>query len=298
MQVLAPITVTDAMLLSSTLAETEHAAWASGTTYAKGVRAIKAHKVWESAVGSNTNHDPVDDTAHAWWLEVGPTNRWAMFDEVVSTASRDSTDITVEIAPGAYVDAVALVAGIGGTARVQVHDGPALVYDRTQPLDSTPIMDWADYFFADQQLAGELLFQGLPRYLSAAITVTLTAAAGEAALGALVLGRLHDLGGTLTGASAGITDYSRKEADAFGNTILLRRAYAKRSQQRLMLDALSLRRVHAVLSELRATPAVWIGALDTALFGPLVVYGWFRSFSIDIRGPVYSYCSLEIEGLT
>lgn len=49
MKVLAPITVTPGMLTSSTLAETEHAAWAIGTTYAAAARVIKGHVVWESA---------------------------------------------------------------------------------------------------------------------------------------------------------------------------------------------------------------------------------------------------------
>jgi hypothetical protein len=95
-----------------------------------------------------------------------------------------------------------------------------------------------------------------------------------------------------------ITDYSRKETDTFGTTSLLQRSYAKRSQQRIVMDTDDLRRVQALLSGLRATPAAWIGDDDTARFAPLAIFGWFRSFSIDIPGPVTSYCTLEIEGLT
>lgn len=42
MYVLAPVAVTDAVLLASNLAETDHAAWGSGTTYAVGDRVIVA----------------------------------------------------------------------------------------------------------------------------------------------------------------------------------------------------------------------------------------------------------------
>ena len=298
MKVIAPLTITEAMLTSSTLPETEHAAWSSGTTYAAGVRCIKAHRIWESAQAGNLNHEPTTADG-TWWLDAGPTNRWAMFDGSVSTASADTTDITVVITPGAIVDAVAIIAGVGSTVRVQMHDGVTSVYDQTQSLDSTPIEDWEDYFFADQVLAGELLFQGLPRYLGGVVTVTVAASSGAASVGALVCGRLHELGEAEFGAaSAGITDYSRKQTDDFGATALVQRSYAKRSQQRLVLPTSALRRVQALLAGLRATPCVWVGADDTDTYSPLVVYGWFRSFSLDIAGLNHSYCTLEIEGLT
>jgi hypothetical protein len=299
MKVIVPHTITEAMLTSSTLLpETDYAAWNGGTTYAAGERRIKGHKVWESAAGGNLNHDPETDTANAWWLEVGPTNAWAMFDGSVSTASTATVDIEAVITPGLITDAAAIIAGIGASARMRMHDGATSVYDQTQSLDSTPIDDWEDYFFADQVLAGELLFQGLPRYLSGTITVTIEASSGQAAVGAVVLGRLHDLGGTSPGASAGIIDYSRKVTDDFGTTSLVVRNFAKRSQQRLVIATDQVKRVQSVLAGLRATPAVWIGDDDTNRFAPLVIYGWCKSFSIDIPGPVYSYCTLEIEGLT
>ena len=41
MKVIAPHTITEAMLTSSTLPETEYSAWSSGTGYTTGQRAIK-----------------------------------------------------------------------------------------------------------------------------------------------------------------------------------------------------------------------------------------------------------------
>lgn len=296
MKVLAPLTVTAAMLTSSTLAETEYAAWSSATTYALADRRIYSHRIYESLQATNLNHQP--DTSPTWWVDVGPTNRWAMFDGAVSTASADTTDIEVTLTPGAVLNAVACIAAVGQEVTVVMMDGATEVYSQTQSLDSTPISDWEDYFFADQVLAGELVFEGLPRYLSATVTVTVAAAAGAASIGVLVLGTLHDIGSTESNASAGITDYSRKETDDFGTTALTVRSYAKRASVRVLLDTAELRRVQALLAALRATPCVWIGATDTALFSPLVLFGWYRSFGIDIPGPVLSHCSLDIEGLT
>ena len=298
MKVIAPLTITEAMLTATTLPEADYATWSSGATYAAGDRRIKGHKIWESAAGSNTNHDPETDTNHDWWLEVGPTNRWAMFDGSVSTASTAAVDIEVEITPGAIVDALAIIAGVGNSVRVQMHDGATLVYDQTQSLDSTPIESWFDYFFADFALAGELLFQDLPLYRSGVITVTITASSGEASVGALVLGRLHDLGNTRPGASSGYIDYSPKETDQWGTTKFEKGAFARTSSQQMWLYTDQARRISAIVTGLRATPAVWIGDDNTELFGVLTVFGLVRNFSIDLPGPVISYCTLEIEGFT
>ena len=297
MKVLAPITVTDAILTSSTLAETEYAAWSSATTYAAAARVIYQHVVYESLQASNLNKTPDAAASATWWVAVGPTNRWAMFDGAVNTPSTSASNLVVVLTPGVVVDAVAVVAGVGGSVRVQMADGAASVYDVTQSLDSTPIEDWSDYFFADQVLTAELVFDGLPRYRSGVITVTVTPSGGVAQVGALVLGRMHPLGRTTANASAGITDYSRKETDTFGTTSLLQRSYAKRAQVRVVQNTREVRRVQQLLAGLRTTPAVWVGEADTDLFAALVVYGWFRSFALDIPGSTLSYCSLEIEGL-
>ena len=298
MKVIAPLAITPAMVTSSSLPETEYAAWSSGTGYTKGARVIKGHAVWESvSAGTNTNHDPETDADSTWWVRVGPTNRHAMFDHSISTASRDTVDIVVQITPGAIIDSLAIIAGIGDTVRVQVHDGATSVYDEAQSLDSTPILDWDDYFFADFVLAGELIFENLPAYLSGVITVTITAASGESAVGALVIGRMHDLGVTQRSAGAGFTDYSVAEEDRWGQVTLQKGDFARRNNVRFSVPRESLRRVEAIVASCRGAPAVWIGSDDTARY-PLVVYGWCRSFDMDLNGRRgTSFCSIEVRGL-
>ena len=125
MKVLAPLAVTAGMLTSSTLAETEYPAWSSGSTYALADRRIYGHRVYESLQASNLNHQP--DTSPTWWADVGPTNRWAMFDGAVNTASADTVDIVVTLTPGAVVDSVACISAIGQSVRVQMLGQFALV---------------------------------------------------------------------------------------------------------------------------------------------------------------------------
>lgn len=297
MKVLAPITVTPSMLVSSSIAEADYSAWSSGTTYALAARVIYSHRIYESLQNSNLNKTPDAAASLTWWLDVGPTNRWAMFDSVVDTTSDDTSPIVVVVQPGAVVNGVALVAAVGDSSRVRMLDGATVVYDQTMSLDSTPIADWDDYFFAEQVLAGELVFSDLPRYLSATVEVTLTGSS-SVSVGVVAIGTLHELGDAGRGARAGITDYSRKETDDFGTTSLVQRSYAKRSDQTLLVARGDTRRLQSLLAGLRATPCVWIGTEDTDVFAPLVIFGWFKDFQIVYEYAYHALCSLEIEGLT
>lgn len=297
MRVLAPVSITPAMLVSSSIPETDHPVWSAATTYGLAARIIYERRIYESLQAGNLNKIPGAPTSVTWWLDVGPTKRWAMFDDIVDTISTASGSIAVTLAMGVVCNSVAVIAGIGNEVRVRMLDGVTVVYDQTKTLDSTSIDDWDDYFFATQVLAGELLFSGLPRYLAASIEVTLTGT-GMVSIGVLAIGTLHELGAVERGASAGITDYSRKEADEFGATSLVQRSFARRSTQRLLVPIRDMRRIQDLLARLRATPCVWIGANDTTLYSPLVIFGWFRDFQLDIEFIDFCFCSLEIEGLT
>lgn len=298
MKVLKPTGVTDAVLVSSTLAESDAPAWSGATTYTTGQVVIAGHRVWESLQSSNLNHNPVTDTSDPpYWLDVGPTNRWAMFDQVVNTRSSGAAPIVVELQPG-IINAIGLIELQGTSARVQMHDGATQVYDQTRSLDGTPILDWYDYFFEPYDVASEVLFEGLPQYLTGIVTVTI-AGTGTVACGGLIAGNAYSLGGVEYGATAGITDYSRKETNAFGVTTLVRRSYSRRSSQRLRLPKAQVRRVAALLADLRATPCLWIGVEDdTDSYAPLVVFGWYRDWQIEVAYARESLCSLEIEGMT
>lgn len=296
MKVINPVVLTDAMLISHSIAETDYAAWSGSTTYAIGDRCIQNHKIYESLQASNLNHSPATDTgALPFWLEVSSTNRWRAFDQQVNSQTTAAGSFTFTVAPGS-INAIAFVELNGGTVRVQMFDGSTPIYDQTQAIDSTSILSWFDYFFGAYDLSAALVFENVPAYLNATVLVTISGA-GTVGCGSALFGNIHYLGDTQLGASAGITDYSTKSTNTYGVTKITRRAFSKRSTQRLILDNSTLRRVQALLSVLRATPCLWIGAPDTQLFSPLVVYGYWRDFQLEIAYPRTSFCLLEIEGM-
>ena len=297
MRLIRPTTLTDAMLTSSTAPETDYPAWSSATAYAVGARVILAatHRRYEALAASTNVSPPTDPTK---WLDLGPTNRWAMFDARVGTATSRVTSLQVGLAPGA-IDALALIDTEAESATVTLTAGGVQVYSRSQTFNvgGVAIDNWFSWFFEPLGQKTSMLFLDVPVYAAGQLSVTLTRdnPADSVSCGTLLVGRQLSLGDTEHGADIGIIDYSRKETDQFGVTSVVERAFAKRMTAKVVMPTDAIDDIHRSLAAMRATPVLWIGSES---FESLTVYGFYKEFSIDIAYPTVSYCSLTIEGLT
>lgn len=294
LRVIPPMVVTDAMLISTDVAETDHAEWSGATTYSLGQRVIYQHKIYESLQANNTDHNPASMTS--WWLLVSATNRWKCFDLSTSTQTIKTGSMTYTLRPGRIINAVAIINAAAKTARVRMVSESVTVYDTTKSLrgsisDST----WWHYFFGDVDPITDVLFLGMPTYGSADIIIDVDAGTDQAAVGVLALGQLKDLGLKIRyGVELGILDFSRKERDDFGEIQLVQRGFARWAEFPCYLSTRMVDAVIRNLSAVRATPCIWIG---TELTTSTIVYGWYRDFSVQVTYPQISDCSIEIEGL-
>lgn len=303
MKVIHPITITDATLISSGIAEpdTGETAWSSGTTYAASdeIYLASTHRKYRSVQGSNLNHNPATDDG-TWWLEIGGTNKWAMFDDYVSTASTKATSpLVVTIAPG-LCDGLFLYGLIGTTANITITDGAGgpTVYDRDLDLMTPSITTWYDYYFGAFRQVPYFVLTDLPPYVNARITLTVE---GDSAVacGMMAPGRIYTIGQTQYSPRVGIRDYSRKTVDAdTGFTVLTQGRFAKTLRAEVRLFSTTFAEVHSTLESLRAVPCVWIGDSDgDGTIEPLTVYGFFRDFSLLIDKPTGGIYTIEIEGM-
>jgi hypothetical protein len=299
MKVIKPTTITPSLIVSSSLAETT-TAWSSATAYSIGNIVHDGLAGVYQALTANTNNQPSLSPTH--WLYIRPSNRWAVFDTQINTASTATTSMTFKLATGAMTG-IALLNLDANVVSISVQNGPAagatVVYSATQNLISSTVADWYEYFFFEQgNKRTQAIFADLPllNYTDTYTTVTITGI-GTISAGTCTFGKLVTLGSTEYGASSGITDYSVKETDDFGQTTFVRRAFSKRMSGRVLLTNGELNKVQRTLYDLRAVPALWLGSENPSLEEALVVFGYYRDFSTDISYPTYSYCSLEIEGL-
>lgn len=296
MKMISPLTVTDGTLTSHAVAENDWPAWSSGSTYALADKVIYQHRIYQSLQASNTNHTP-SDAASTWWSDIGPTNRWAMFDGKVNTQTTATDSMTVALSMGEPVTGLALL-NLSAVSEVQVtvEAGAATVYDQTRTLEG-PVSGWEAYFFDPIEFQTDVVFDDLPLYHDATITVAITGT-GAIACGVLALGRVYDLGNTLRGVKAGITDYSKKDQDAVGEPIgVIQRGFAKRYSGQLIVERARVDALIRLLAKHRATACVYAGD-DTGYYSALIAYGFYKDFSVGIEYPTHSLCNLEIEGLT
>lgn len=297
--VVRPIEVTPAMLVSSSVPETDHPEWAAGTTYATGQRVIvlATHKVYQSTADGNVGNDPTAPVSIKW-VEVGSTNRWKAFDKSVSTQVKQATSISYRIKPGSAITSVNLLNLTGATsARVRVvAPGEVTVYDKTVALARTPVeTGWWAWFFGDRRTPTQVLLQDLPSYPTADILIDIEGTA-DLGVGVIILGQLRRFSlGVKMGARVGIQDYSTKSRNDFGDVIVVERAFAKRANFSMLLTAGEVDALHLFLSGVRATPCLWIA---TQRYESTTVYGFYKNFDIVISYFSYSDCDLELEGLT
>jgi hypothetical protein len=302
MTVVKPISFTESMLISSTAVE-PYLAWVSGTSYAKDVIVHHADPVtgdvreWQSLVNSNTVQPSY--TAKSSWLDIGPSNRFAMFDNMISTQTNASSPMVVVFEPGDVISSLALINLVGASVRVEMLQGSTVVYDKTLNLQGSIIADWWDYYFLQDEQVNQALFSDLPLYYAPRIRITLTGlGAANVAIGHAVFGTRQEIGSLEMGATSGIIDYSRKDTDEFGQTSFVRRTFADEFSGQVLVENGQLNRLKRLLRDLRATPCLWIGIDDTKYTETLVVYGWYRQHRIAINYPENSLLDLEIEGLT
>lgn len=235
--ILVPLAVDDAMLQSSSVAEpdttTGEVAWVSGTTYAVGNEVIRTqtHRVYRCEVAGVSSIAP--ETATTVWTDIGPTNRWAGFDNEISTQSTDVEDLTLVIRPG-FFNAVSLYGLDGLQASLTVTDTPggSVVFDQTVDLIE-PVPDWYEWYFSPIVSATKLLFENIVPYPDAEMTLTISSSPGiTVKCGMVAIGDLRPLlgsaewGGTLGGAKAEPRSFSYIKTELDGTTRIIKRRSA------------------------------------------------------------------------
>lgn len=297
--IVQPIEITDTMLLSSTVAETDHGAWASGTTYDVDDRVIltSTHRIYESLSAGNTGNNPASSPDK--WVEVSPTNRWKAFDSSNTTQTKQATSIYYKLKPGVMLSTVAALNVTNATSLIIKMTDPVegVVYDRTVSFDGVPSSaSWWLWFFGKRRVLRQYIALDLPSQMpDAEIEITLTGGS-DLGVGVILLGMQERYGlGAQYGSRVGIRSYSRQEPNEFGDIVPVKRPTAKWSSFTLPVANDELDALYNTLADLDAIPCLWI---ISDRFESMQIYGLYKDFEAVIAYPAFSECELRIEGLT
>lgn len=280
--------------------------WVAGT-YSPGQKVLRTttNKIYQCLVSTSAVTSLTPETLSSggviYWLEVGPSNKWAMFDYLRNSSTKAATTITVRLTPGTRFDSVALV-GLRNVRSVTIKAGPLATIDTTplytitRTLTDRASLGFYDYFYDPVSFAKSAVFFGLPVNSAYVIDVTLTGSNIEC--GGLVVGFSEFIGTLQRGASNDVTNFSSVTRDVFGNAAMIPRRNVPKTSQQLFLPAESVNTVRKLRDSLNALPAVWVGLDDLPdqyYFESLLIVGFYKTFRISIDNNIGVIVDLELE---
>lgn len=308
LRLLRPINIVDAMIVAcdvpepATGADPDPAVYNAATTYALGNRAYVAatHTIYESVQAGNIGHSPLLDLTATWWVAVGATNRWRMFDQRNTSQTSRTGGIDLTLNPGEVYNGLAALNIVNVSAIQVTMDDPVhgIVYDTTTAMQAPPSLgDFYEYCFDPIEAGDTLVLTDLPTYRNADLRVQFFAGVtAVAAVGVLTIGQVKEIGSGLhSGVSVSIQDYSRKEVNAYGDYTIVERAFAKRTTFEMWIPRASVDQVQNLLASVRATPCVWIGS---DFYKATVIFGFYKDFETTIAYYDFSVLNISLEGLT
>lgn len=301
------VTTTPGVLSSVTsngaaLAEDTNPAWASGTTYTSGQRVylLSTHRVYESTgAAGNAGKDPSLPANQynaagvaTFWIEVGPTNKYAMFDGLITSQTAAASPLVITMTPGAF-NGFALFGIDADSFSVTVKDAPSgnVIYSEpTTPLEGSMPGDYYEYFFDRFKPLTQFIRSGIEPYGSSEITLTLNKGSGQVKLGMFAIGDLRPVGIPQRDAKVEPQDFSYFKQDAFGNSTVKKRANATGMSISCIMDINEAGTVLDTVKEVLGIPVVVVGSEAT-------MYEWMTVFGL-ISGSMtpnpYPYVTLSI----
>lgn len=286
-------------LSSSNIHEPDYPEWTAGLAYLEGYEVTvlgNYNRNYRALADVAADVFPPDNPDK--WLDLGSTNRWRMFNNMVGadlqSSNAGSVDVTLSLAGRINTVALFNVSGVSATVRM-FYDGE-VIYEKTVSLTAPASMTgWWAFWFEERRKIKVLAFTDLPPATNSSVQIIIDGGDGTAAIGKAILGYGRDLGFAEYGTtSAGIIDYSTKEVDAFGNYFFLERRFVDTMDLRVVVDPGRESMVKDTLAEGRAKPYVYIGEDG---YESLIILGRYMDFSILFSTPAASYCSMRIEGI-
>jgi len=303
-QVLAPITITDAMVTACAVAEPDttlavpEAVWNAATSYAIGDEVIRTgtHRVYTSlATGVDAG---LPEATPARWKDTRPTNKWAAFDLYRSTAIKKNGTLTLTIKPG-IITGLFFAGLVGDSIRVVLKNATSLVtyYDVTTSLSLylSGDLEWEFWFGVPRQQDSLRISDLSPDDAQVEITLTASVVTGWAQIGIMAVGGFNNLGLPEKGFKASPVDYSRINVDSTTGEVSISKGLAARniSGECVMLTAAEAQAVADTVYLLLGVPCAWVITTEAG-------YDYLNAFglgSADITAGALPTLSLTVRGI-
>jgi len=292
MKAIPPILLNSTNTTSTAPTSMDPAVWNVGTPYVFGNRVQVAgttNKIYECiAVSVTGGNSPEIDVTKITpkWVEIGGTNKYAMFDALrdTSTVTTTATSMTVLATLTTLADSVGILRLSNVTQVVvkgySVYPG-TVVYNKT--YNTTGLKN--------------LIMFDLPTAVNLTVEVIFTGTA-PLSVGSLVMGKYIQLGILQTGSECLSLNFSSIDRDTFGIPYIIKRRSIPKLQLKSYIEASAIQQLLADRNTLNAVSAIWVGIENQTsnyYYNALIIQGFFREFSFEINNPIGPMINLEIE---
>ena len=240
-----------------------------GATYGLGdtVSSAATHRCYESLASGNIGNPlPVlPEIKTDKWFDVGPTNKWAMFDATRNTQTVQASPLTVVVVPGIRCNTLGLTGIVANSVTISATSvtGGGTVYGPTVfDLNTREVADGYDYCFEPFSTGPSKVVFNLPPYLDLIVTVTLESDSGNVKCGSLVIGTYIYIGTAIGRAGNNGMNFSTVDRDPWGNATLVPKRTVPRLSVTTVLPSGRVNKVLNARNTLNAVPALWTAQHD------------------------------------
>lgn len=259
----------------------------------------QVHRKYESLQAANLGKNPTLASSSTWWTDIGPTNKWAMFDLLRNTTTILASPLTVVLTPGQRINSIALLGLVANSVTILATSvvGGGTVFNTTYNLDTRNVLDWYSFFFEPFSTNPNVTSFDIPPFSDVIITITMTATSGNVECGACIIGTSVFLGDAQYNAVSDCINFSTVTRDVYGNSTLVPRRNVPKVSLRVFMDKSRVNKVIAVRDALNAVPALFSGVDDSAdgYSNALLTLAVIKLAPISLDYPLHAIMNLELE---
>lgn len=266
--------------------------------YKAGERVIKTstHNLYQCLV--DTTQDPevgATEDSTATWIVVGPTNKWAMFDDQNSTTTKSSGSFSVELESSDYIMAYGVTGSSGLTSvRCQVYDsGSNLIYDDTQSAFDN-VGAPGDFIYASEDVFYKKKLYQTDIPPTENFKAVFTFNGSDIEIGNLTVGPAIELGPCLSDSKNESLDLSEQVFDDFGNETYTERPIITFATYETISSIESSNITNRFLNVIRRKGCLWIG--EVGCNQSIVTFGRIERDPIPYTMPTEIRYTIRVRG--
>lgn len=255
--------------------------------------------------GENTELRPSeiwerDKNTYPIWIQLKPTNYYAMLDGKTSTQTVKTDELIFEIDNQRYdtfsllgVDALSVTIELVDKTTGQVYQPFNFeLLDRSQRIDAYT------HYFLPIELRTNVFFEGIYLIGNTKLRVTITKTGDIAKCGRLVFGNSYFLGDTQYGSNLDYQSNSRFDTDVFGNVTLKQISSQPIESHTVSVLTSKIPSIKKKRKELDAIPTLFVAdESENSQLENLLIFGFFTNFSIVANNATRSIASINLKGL-